>query len=415
MQTRDQITAHQTRLLRELCAALSASNPFYAPRLREAGIDPATVTPASFVERMPFTTRAEWTRDQLDHPPFGTNLTFPVQRYSRFCRTSGSTGQPMVWLDTAETWSAMLDCWDRVFAAAGLADGPHRFLFAFSFGPFLGFWSAFDAAARRGHLCMPAGGLTTIARLKMLLDTQADVLCCTPTYAIRLAHTAEAERLDLARSAVRTIIVAGESGGSIPATRQHISEHWNGARVFDHHGMTEIGPVTYECPREPGVLHVMEDAYLPEVVDDELVLTSLRRAGSPLLRYRTCDVVSAERDGACACGSHELRLLGGILGRKDDMVVVRGVNIYPSAVEEIVRSVGGVVEYRVDVATRDDMMELAVKVEAPDGEAVRRKLEKRFMEVLFLRVPVEVVAAGTLPRFEMKAKRWVRTDANESR
>ena len=408
MLSRAELDALQTRLLRETCATLLATNAFYGPRLRAAGITPATVTPATFFERMPFTLRAEWTRDQLDHPPFGTNLSFPLARYSRICRTSGSTSQPMTWLDTNDDWSAMLDCWARIYSAAGLAERPHRICFGFSFGPFLGFWTAFDAAARLGHLCMPGGGLSTIARLRMIMDMRAEVLCCSPTYAIRIAHVAAAEGIDLATSAVRTIIVAGEAGGSIPATRRHISELWHGARVCDHHGMTEVGPVSYECPVRPGVLHVMEDAYLPEIVEDELVLTTLRRPGAPLLRYRTGDVVTAERGGQCACGSHELRLVGGILGRKDDMVIVRGVNIFPSAVEEIVRSVGGVDEFQVRVTSPGDMLDLMLLIEAPGGEAIRRKLEQRFLEALFLRITVEIVPAGTLPRFELKSKRWLR-------
>lgn len=411
MHARAELDAIQTRRLRETCAALAASNPFYGPRLRAAGIDPATVTPDRFRERMPFTLRDDWTRDQLDHPPFGTNLTYPLARYSRFCRSSGSTGRPMVWLDTVEDWSAMLECWTRIYAAAGLTDRTYRIAFTFSFGPFLGFWTAFDAAARLGHLCMPAGGLSTLARLHMLMETRAEVLCCTPTYAIRMAHTAAAEGIDLARSAVRVIIVAGEPGGSIPATRKQIAGHWNGARVCDHHGMTEIGPISYECPVRPGVLHVMEDAYLPEIVAGELVLTTLRRPGSPLLRYRTGDLVSAESGGPCACGSHELRLLGGIIGRQDDMVIVRGVNIFPSAVEEIVRAVGGVDEYQVQETNAGDLPELLIRIEAPAGDAVRRKLEQRLQEALYLRLPVVLVPAGTLPRFELKSRRWLRAPA----
>jgi phenylacetate-CoA ligase len=174
--------------------------------------------------------------------------------------------------------------------------------------------------------------------------------------------------------------------------------------------MTEVGAVTYECPAEPGVLHVMEDAYYAEVVQEELVLTTLRRPGSPLLRYRTGDVVSAERRAPCACGSHELCLLGGILGRKDDMVVVRGVNIFPTAVEQIVRSFPGVEEYRVEVYSEDDMTQVRVLIESREGEALRKQMEKRMQAALFLRIPVVLVESGSLPRFEMKAKRWVRKD-----
>jgi phenylacetate-CoA ligase len=408
----DAIRQHQTRALRSLCRELIPTNAFYTPRLREADLDLETMTLEDFSTRMPFTTRAEWTHDQLDHPPFGTNLTYPVNRYIRFCRTSGSMGRPMIWLDTRETWDAMLDCWVRVFRAAEVV-GPQRVFFAFSFGPFLGFWTAYEAATKAGHLCIPGGGLSSVARLRLMLETQPEVLCCTPTYAIRLAHVAETEGIDLAKANVKVIIVAGEPGGSIPATREHISEHWHGARVFDHHGMTEVGPVTYECPAEPGVLHVMEDAFYAEVIDDELILTTLRRPGSPLLRYRTGDVVSAERRSPCACGTEELSLLGGILGRKDDMTVIRGVNVFPSAIEEIVRSADGIEEYRVELFSRNDQAQMKVLIESPGGDAVCRDLERRFQQALFLRIPVELATAGSLPRYEMKAKRWVKLPDDE--
>ncbi len=406
------IRDRQTKGLRTLCRELIPKNAFYRPRLKESGLDLDTMTLEEFSQRMPFTTRAQWTADQVQNPPFGTNLTYPIEKYIRFCRTSGSTGRPMIWLDTRETWDAMLDCWIRVFQAAGLTR-PHRFFFAFSFGPFLGFWSAYDAAVKAGHMCIPAGGLSSASRLQLLIDTQAEVLCCTPTYAIRLAHVAETEGFDLAQANVKHILVAGEPGGSIPATRDHISEHWCGARVFDHHGMTEVGPVTYECPAEPGVLHVMEDAFYPEVCDDELVLTTLQRFGSPLLRYRTGDVVSAERRSPCACGTEELTLLGGILGRKDDMAVVRGVNVFPSAIEEIVRSIGGIDEYRVELFTQHDQAQMKVIIETAGGDVKCRELQKRFERTMFLRIPVELAVPGTLPRYEMKAKRWIKRNDGE--
>lgn len=399
------IRQKQTQALRTLCRDLVPANDFYMPRIKAAGLDPASLTLNAFSKAFPLTTREEWTQDQLEHPPFGSNLTYPVDRYIRFCRTSGSTGNPMIWLDTRETWDAMLHNWSRVFAAAGILEAS-RVFFAFSFGPFLGFWTAYEAATKIGHMCIPGGGLSSAARLRLMIDTRAEVLCCTPTYAIRLAHVAEAEGIDLGHTAIKSIIVAGEPGGSIPATREHIMEHWHGARVYDHHGMTEVGPVTYECPEEPGVLHVMEDSYYAEVIDDELVLTTLRRTGSPLLRYRTGDIVSAERRSPCACGSHELALLGGILGRKDDMVVIRGVNIFPSAVEEMVRSVEGIDEYQVQLYTRHDMAEIKVRIEGPGGDTARKALEKRFQRALFLRIPVELAPADSLPRYEMKAQRW---------
>ena len=187
---------------------------------------------------------------------------------------------------------------------------------------------------------------------------------------MRLAEVAATERLDVASLGVKTLVVAGEPGGSIPATRAKLESLWPGARIFDHHGMTEVGPVTHECPAQPGVLHVIESAYLAEVIDPatgkpaasgELILTTLTRAGSPLLRYRTGDLVRREGGSAkCECGRSSLRLVGGILGRGDDMVIVRGVNVYPSAVEGILRRFADVAEYQVHVSKTAALCERAV-------------------------------------------------------
>jgi phenylacetate-CoA ligase len=349
-----------------------------------------------------FTCKQELIDDQAGNPPFGTNLTFPLDRYTRFCQTSGTSGHPLHWLDTPESWNWMLGNWDRVYQAAGVAAKDH-IVFAFSFGPFLGFWTGFEAATRMGALAIPTGGMRTAVRLRTILDTRATVLCCTPTYAIRLAEAAGEERIDLNKSSVRRIIVAGEPGGSIAATRAHIEILWPGSRVVDHHGMTETGPVSYGCPERPGVLHVIESSYIAEVIDGELILTNLGRIGSPLIRYRTGDLVKAVR-GQCVCGTNDVALEGGILGRTDDMVVVRGVNIYPGAVEEVLRA-EGVAEYRVEIRTERALTQLNIQVEAEAG--VVHRLEAALTNAFSLRIPVSSVPTGTLPRFEAKAKRWV--------
>ncbi len=219
-----------------------------------------------FSECVPFTLKQELVADQREHPPFGSNHTYPLERYSRFSQTSGTSGEPLRWLDTAESWEWMIGNWQRVFEAAGAGAGD-RIFFAFSFGPFLGFWVAFDCAARLGWLAIPGGGMGSVARLRVLIDTAATVLCCTPTYALRLAETAAEERIDLRTAKIRTIILAGEPGGSIPGTRQQIAQLWNGASIVDHHGMTETGPVSYGCPAHPCVLHVIESSYFAEVID----------------------------------------------------------------------------------------------------------------------------------------------------
>jgi phenylacetate-CoA ligase len=414
---RPSIEAWQLAAVRALAAAL-AGNRFYAEKWR--GLEP----PASlsdFTARYPLTTKVEIVEDQRAHPPFGTNLTYPLERYTRFSQTSGTTGVPLRWLDTTETWSWMVDNWVRVYTSSGVGTAD-RIFFAFGFGPFLGFWSAFEAGVRLGALCIPGGAMSSPARVRAILDNEVTAICCTPTYAIHLGEVAEAEGLDLSRASVRTLLVAGEPGASIPATRERLETLWPRARVRDHHGMTEVGPVTYECPERARVLHVMENAFIPEVIDPttgaavpagepgELVLTNLGRTGSPLIRYRTGDLVRTAAAPVCPCGSAELALEGGILGRVDDMVVVRGVNVYPSAVEDVLRRFQEVVEYRVEVRRERTLAEVRVEVETvPEcaSDPLCRSVEAALRSAFNLRVPVTAVCSGTLPRFEAKAKRWV--------
>src|SRR6266516_2113607 len=263
---RSAIASSQREQLRRLLAALVPANSFYTQKFSRAGVT-ATVTDLDeFSEKFPFTTKQELADDQSAQPPYGTNLTFPLERYTRFHQTSGTTGAPLRWLDTPESWRWMVENWIEILRAAGATSGD-RVFFAFSFGPFIGFWLAYEAAQRIGCLCLPGGGLSSAARLRVMLDNDATILCCTPTYALRLAEVAAEEWIDLSAASVKTIIVAGEPGGSIPVLRARLQELWHGARVFDHHGMTETGPVTHECPRLPGVLHVLEPAYFAEVID----------------------------------------------------------------------------------------------------------------------------------------------------
>ncbi|HUD99274.1 MAG TPA: AMP-binding protein [Bryobacteraceae bacterium] len=404
--------------LRDLFSAIQG-NPFYSSKLRG-------VHPDAPLASLPFTLKQELIDDQTAHPPYGSNLTYSLDRYTRFCQTSATTtGTPMRWLDTPESWDWMVGNWSRVYQAARVG-ARDRIFFAFSFGPFLGFWVGFDAATRMGALAIPGGGMRSAARLRTIIETSATVLCCTPTYAIRLAEVAAEENIDLGASAVRVLIVAGEPGGSVPATRSHISKLWHGARVIDHHGMTEIGPVSYGCPEHPGVLHVIEDSYIAEVIDPvtgqpvprgttgELVLTNLGRLGSPLIRYRTSDMVQAASGERCVCGSTDLALDGGILGRTDDMLVVRGVNVYPSAVDNILRGFEAVTEYRVEIQNHRTLPELSIQVEADPANTqdsiLTHRLEAALTNAFALRIPVSLVPSGSLPRFEMKARRWVRAD-----
>ncbi len=303
-------------------------------------------------------------------------------------------------------------------AAAGVQTGD-PVLFAFSFGPFLGFWTAFEAAADRGCRCLPGGGLSTLARLRMLVENEVKTLCCTPTNALRLGEKA-AEIGDFDLSSIRSLILAGEPGASIAEIRTRMERLWPSARLFDHHGMTEVGPVSYTRPESPEILRIMESAYIAEILDPktsqavapgqcgELVLTTLGRLGSPLLRYRTGDLVkrASGREDGLSC----YRLEGGILGRIDDMILVRGVNVYPAAVERVVRRFEEIAEFRVQVSSRENMAELAIEIEPVPGcarpQSLVQALQEELKSALALRIPVQTVSEGSLPRFEMKAKRW---------
>ncbi len=404
----------QLRPLNDLLAAIVPANRFYTRKLGGARVPFTSLD--EFAARVPFTTKQELVEDQLANPPFGTNLTFPLERYTRFYQTSGTSGRGLRWLDTNESWQWMLGCWAEVYRAAGVQAGD-RVFFAFSFGPFLGFWTAFDSAGRLGCLCIPGGGMSSAARVRSIVENGVNALCCTPTYAIRLGEIAVAEKIDLRSAQVRVIIVAGEPGGSVPTVRQRIEQLWPTARVFDHHGMTEVGPVTYE--HKPGTLAVIESAYIAEIINPaqdgtgELVLTNLGRTGSPLIRYRTGDLVKPVR-----LPTGQLGLEGGIIGRADDMVVVRGVNLYPSAVEKVLASFPDVAEYRVEVRRTAALAQVALTVEpiaaCANTEALAQRVADTLRDAFMLRIPVKTVGPDALPRFEMKARRWVVIDDRPS-
>lgn len=401
----------QQERLQRLLAEVPCSR-FYAAKL--AGAE--RQTPIDLA-RLPFTTKQELLADQAAHPPYGQNLTCPVPSYLRFSQTSGTHGQPLRCLDTAESWQAMLDCWKTIYRIVQV-DADDRLFFTFSFGPFLGFWTAFDAAAQLGCLCLPGGGMSSVARLRFLLDHAVTVVLCTPTYGLHLAEVARQHGIALKGSAVRKLIVAGEPGGSIPATRARIEESW-GARVFDHSGLTEVGPMAIECPDNPGGLHLLEADYLVEVIDPqttqpmppgqigELVVTNLRRLGSPVIRYRTGDLVRLD-PRPCPCGRTYRRLEGGILGRTDDMIQVRGNNVFPSAVENILRRFPQIAEFRIEIDQTPALAVLRIEVEpvtSANATGLAERVRDAIRDELLFRAEVTTVPPGTLPRFEMKARR----------
>ncbi len=414
---RAELSALQRRKLAQMLREVIPTNAFYREKFGGIAFNAETDS----IEKLPFTTRADLESAQRQSPPYGTNLTYPLEQYCRLHQTSGSSfGRPMRWLDTADSWKWCQKCWGYIYAAAGVRPGD-RLMFPFSFGPFLGFWAAFESAISLGHLALAAGSMTTIARLQLMFDNQVNVICCTPTYAVRMVEVAEKEGINLVDSPVTRLIVAGEPGGSIPATRNRIASAW-GARVFDHTGMTEIGPLGFECEQNPGGVHLIETECIAEVIDPkstnpvpdgeigELVLTNLGRWASPLIRYRTGDQVRISRN-RCACGRCFARMEGGILGRTDDMFLVRGNNVFPASLEAVIREVSEVAEFRVEVYEVGALTQVHVEIEpAPgtDPAQLASRVGHAIHDRLSFRAEVRCVATGSLPRFEMKAKRFIR-------
>ena len=396
---------------------LGNSGSLNANKLIGSGIDDAnSLTKEKFIEKCPFTTKSEIIIDHQQHPPFGSNLCQDLQLYSRLSKTSGTSGEPISWLDTSDDWSNMLDAWDFIYTEADLKIGNDVIYFAFSFGPFLGFWTAYEAASRKGYLTVPGGGLSSESRIESINDCGATVLCCTPTYAMRLGE-ANADKPD---TRVNKIIVAGEPGGSILSTRRRISDLWRGAEVIDHHGMTEVGPVTFQSSTDPCTLSVIPEYHLSEVIgtetgkevgigeEGELVLTTLKRFDNALLRYRTGDIV--KKSISVVNGQELLSFEGGVIGRIDDMVVIRGVNIYPSAIDSVISEYPDVAEYRVLVREDRSMQEIEVLIdigEHAEDEQLILAIEDKLKSIFSLRIPVRNVKNEELERFEFKAKRWI--------
>jgi len=430
---RDALEALQLEKLNRLLTEVLEHNAFY--RHKFAG-SPRQLECLRQLAELPVTTKDELQQTVGDQP-FAANLTWPPPRYVRFHQTSGTRGRPLVVLDTAEDWQWWMESWQYVLDAVGIMP-TDRALLAFSFGPFIGFWSAFDALAARGVLVIPGGGMGSLARIELIRSAGVNVLLCTPSYALRLAEVAQEHNMNLSQLPVEKIIVAGEPGGSVPATRKRIESAW-AARVFDHGGATEVGPWGFADAEGRG-LHVNEAEFIAEflAVDSghparegelsQLVLTALGRRGAPVLRYRTGDLVrpvwsatspidpqadplsqrrpiSLGQPHRTGLACRFVLLEGGILGRADDMVIVRGMNIYPTAIEQIVRSFPEVVEYRVTVRRRGELDELVVEVEDRLQQPERIAEELRLK--LGLTVEVRCATAMSLPRFEGKGCRFV--------
>ena len=415
--TRDELERYQLEKLNALLAKVMPSNRYYQDRF---GCSELSVRSLEEWSQLPTSKKSDWLNDDVSG--LALHHTFPQSMYRRYHRTSGTRGKPMVILDTDEDWQWWISTWQYVLDACGI-QSDDRIMMAFSFGPFIGFWSAHDACLNRGCMVIPCGGMSTAARIDLILSAEPSVLFSTPSYAMHMADDAVQRGIDLVGSSIRQVFVAGEPGGSVPAIRAKIESSF-GAKVMDHAGATEVGPWGFGSS-DGQAIHVIESEFIAEFIPwepdqgdmnvsseldpgrdlFELVLTSLGRVGAPVLRYRTGDLVnrSFSSDSECCF----VRLESGVLGRTDDMIVVRGVNIFPSSIDAIVRSFPAITEYRLTVFKKGAMDALLLEYESGlnADEKTAELLAEKLSIQLNLRFEVKRVPQRDLPRSEGKAKR----------
>jgi phenylacetate-CoA ligase len=390
---RDDLHRLQLHKLKALCEWARAESDFHGRKFKEAGFDPEQLKTLDDLRRLPIMTRAEWMESQAAEPLFGDLITTSLDNAIRYHLTSGTSGrQPLRVLDGTKDWEWIAEMWCYGFWGFGVRPADTVF-FAFSYGSFIGFWGAHYCCEKIGALVLPSGNMTTENRVRQIVEMDATTVCATPTYALRMAQVARELGIDLPSSRVNKLIVSGEPAGSIPAVKRMLEQQW-GAQCGDTAGMTEIGTIMiFECSHQPGGTH-------------------FGRGFLPLIRYRTGDLVMRMPYSKCSCGRTWDYFDGGIRGRSDDMKLIRGTNVYQRAVEAIVREYDAIDEFQIVIWRKDNVQdEITVKVEVkPEHEESAGELLPKLGKDLAaahegLRFNVEAVSHGTLPRFELKAKR----------
>ena len=425
LMSRKELEELQLRKLKYHLNYVWERSPFYRNKMERAGITPDDIKSLEdYYERFPLMTREEIGETQLARPLFGQIAALPWETAMRYHQTSGTSGKPPLrTFDTPKDWSWISEMW--AYALYGFGVRPYdRLMIAFGYGMFIGFWGLHYAAEKIGCMTLPSAPFDSETRIRVIRDLKITALACTPTYALRLATTSEEMGIDLTKDTdVRIIITSGEPRPD--TTKRAIERAW-GARVGDTAGMTEAGTIfTFECAEEPGGTHIIEDNFIEEVIDPETmrhteygqkgvrVMTSLGREGFPILRYWSNDLVIRLPHDTCPCGRGFDIYKECIVGRYDDMRKVRGVWFMPVMIEDVVRSFPEVDEFQAILDRYKEMDRLTVKVEfkgtVPQErhEELRRRIGEEAKRILSFSIDVEVVPPGTLPRFEMKAKRFV--------
>lgn len=407
--------------------------PLYERKWKAAGVEPGDIKSLDDFLRIPVLTKQEIREDQETNPPFGSYLCIPPQEVFRIHGTSGTTGKPTAYGIGWDDWRRIANAHARVMWGMGLRAEDSLFVGSF-FSLYIGSWGALVGAERLGLTSFPFGAGVpgqTVMAVRCMRDFKATAFYGTPSYALYLAEVARQEGIDPARDfAFRIMFFSGEPGAGIPSTRRRIEETYGGAKCLDSGSMGEMTPwmSNAECEFRQG-MHLWQDIVYCELLHPETqepvpfggegvpVYTHLERTSQPMIRYWSGDLTTWT-DEPCECGRTYPRLPKGIYGRVDDMVIIRGHNVYPSAIEEILRGIPGFgEEFRMIVSRQEIMDKLVVQAEYNHEAAeigrrnpgllpkLRRQMEERLKALIGVRAVVQLTPPGTLPRTEFKAQR----------
>jgi phenylacetate-CoA ligase len=421
---RESIEKLQLMKFRRIVKWAYDNSRFHRALYDEAGLKPEDIRTMEDANGVPKVEKSMMRPIQRKDPfPYGDALCVPLDDVTEFRQTSGTTGSPIYQPDTWRDWEWWSECWATLLWAQGYR--PHdRVFIPFGYNIFVAFWAGHYACEKIGCETVPGGVLDTKARILKIEELKATAMMATPTYVLGMADTARDKmKIDPVGLGIKRITCAGEPGALVSATKKRMQEAW-GAKVFDHAGATEIGAWGFECEAQPGALHINEAMFLTQVEDVEtgqlitepgrrgkLVITALDRIAQPCVRFDSKDIVEFS-DGMCECGRTYRLVKGGVIGRADDITKVKGVLLAPSAIEDVVRSIPGFSdEYEVVVEKKGDVDHISLKVELTEEAAskaveLKAKLETELRVKTNLGYEIQIHPYGSLPRYEVKAKRF---------
>ena len=397
---------------------------FHRSLYEKAGIMPHDIRSFGDIRHVPKVEKAMMRDIQRKDPfPYGDALCVPLEEVTEFRQTSGTTGQPVYQPDTWQDWEWWAECWAFILWAQGYRPADRVFI-PFGYNVFVAFWAGHYGAEKIGCEVVPGGVLDTKARILKIQELNATAMMGTPTYILGMAETAKNKMgFKPSEMTINKITCAGEPGAGIPSTKKRMEDAW-GAKVYDHSGATEIGAWSYECREQPGGMHINEGLFLVEIEDiqtgeiiDEpgrrgkMIITAFDRQAQPCVRFDSKDIIEWAPE-PCPCGRSFRLIKGGVVGRADDITKVKGVLLAPSAIEEVVRGINGLGdEYEVVVDKMGDIDQITLKIELlQDTKGQQNTIEQQLIEQLRLktnlRYNLEFHKFETLPRFEVKAKRF---------